>query len=443
MPNFKIPFLGDGITKGDVVKLLVKVGDSVKRDQGLFELETDKAVMEVPSDVDGNITNIMIKPGDKVKPEQVVMQIEASASVLAAPVAAEKQKPTPAPTSAPVAVAPVAAETKTKPEAPLSPPKSADRFEGRPETNGHVKDERLLPAGPSVRRFARELGVDLGKVAGTGPRGRISSDDVKSFVRVSAKAPSAAGTTSGAMGPQALPDFTKWGATHREPMSNVRRATAQKLSRDWSTGPQVTQFDEADVTKLEELRKQFAPRVEKAGGALTMTAILLKISAAALKTFPQFRGSLDFANEEVVFKDYFHIGVAADTERGLLVPVIRDVDQKNLTELSVELTEKAARARERKLTLEEMQGSVFTISNLGGIGGTNFTPIVNQPDAAILGVSRAQTKPVWNGKEFAPRRIMPLALSYDHRLIDGADAARFLRWICQAVEEPFVLSVEG
>ncbi len=439
MPDFKIPFLGDGIAKGDVVKVLVKVGDTVKVDQGLFELETDKAVLEVPSDVAGKITKIMIKPGDKVKPEQAVMQIEASAStsVAAGPVPAEKPKP------APVAAAPVAAETKksvaTKTEPPLAPPLKR----GGMETNGQVKDDRLLPAGPSVRRFARELGVDLAQVDGSGPHGRIVIDDVKLFVRTSAKIPSAGGATVGAVGPQALPDFSKWGDTHREPMSGVRRATAQKLARDWSTGPQVTQFDEADVTNLEKLRKQFAPLAEKAGGALTFTAILLKVSAAALKVFPNFRGSLDFNTEEVVFKDYYHIGVAVDTERGLLVPVIRDVESKNLIQLSVELTEIAGRARDRKLTIEEMQGSVFTISNLGGIGGTNFSPIVNQPDAAILGVSRAQTKPVWNGKKFEPRRIMPMSLSYDHRLIDGADAARFLRWVCQAVEEPFVLSVEG
>lgn len=439
MPDFKIPFLGDGITKGDVVKLLVKIGDTVKRDQGLFELETDKAVMEVPSDVDGKITNIMIKPGDKVKPEQVVMAIEPSAASAPAKPAETKEPTKLAPTAAKIAEQqeePVAAKVVATPVAPAA--KTPQH-----ETNGHVKDDRLLPAGPSVRRFARELGVDLGNVAGSGPQGRITIDDVKLYVRTSAKVPSTGGASIGAIGPQALPDFTKWGATHREPMSNVRRATANKLARDWSTGPQVTQFDEADVTNLEKLRKQFSPQVEKAGGSLTMTAILLKISAAALKVFPQFRGSLDFNSEEVVFKDYFHIAVAVDTERGLLVPVIRDVDQKNLIQLSVELSDKAERARERKLTIEEMQGSVFTISNLGGIGGTNFTPIVNQPDAAILGVSRAQTKPVWNGKEFEPRRIMPLALSYDHRLIDGADAARFLRWICQAVEEPFVLSVEG
>lgn len=438
MPNFKIPFLGDGITKGDVVKLLVKVGDTVKRDQSLFELETDKAVMEVPADFDGKITNILIKAGDKVTPEQSVIEFEGAA--VTAPVAAQPSAPkAEAPKPAPAPVAEKKAEPVVAQKIAAAPVAPAPIVNG----NGHHKDDRLLPAGPSVRRFARELGVDLAQVSGSGPHGRIMIDDVKLFVRTSSKTPSGGGATVGAIGPQPLPDFTKWGATHREPMSNVRRATAQKLARDWSTGPQVTQFDEADVTNIEKLRKQFAPLAEKAGGALTMTAILLKISAAALKVFPNFRGSLDFTSEEVVFKDYYHIGVAVDTERGLLVPVIRDVDQKNLIQLSVELTEKAERARERKLAMDEMQGSVFTISNLGGIGGTNFTPIVNQPDAAILGVSRAQMKPVWNGKEFEPRRIMPLALSYDHRLIDGADAARFLRWICQAVEEPFVLSVEG
>jgi pyruvate dehydrogenase E2 component (dihydrolipoamide acetyltransferase) len=293
-----------------------------------------------------------------------------------------------------------------------------------------------------VRRFARELGVDLSRVNGSGPRGRISIEDVKAHVK------------SGMQGgvkvmrddvpvPLALPDLAKWGPVRREPMSSVRRSTANKLSRDWSSGPQVTQFDEADVTNLETLRKKFAPQVEKSGGALTVTSILIKFSAAALNVFPKFRGSLDFQTEEVVYKEYTNIGVAVDTERGLLVPVIRDVNLKTLTQVSVELTAMSQRARERKLTLEEMQGSVFTISNLGGIGGTGFTPIVNQPDAAILGVSRAQVKPVWNGSEFVPRRILPLSLSYDHRLIDGADAARFLRWICDAMEEPFVLALEG
>lgn len=436
MPDFKIPFLGDGITKGDVVKLLVKEGDAVKKEQPLFELETDKAVMEVPSDVEGKVTKILIKQGDKVAIDQVVMQIEGAVQAQTSAPVAVPAPPQPVATPAPVQKPePIAVKTEPAP--------AAQPFTAKPETNGHVKDDRVLPAGPAVRKFARELGVDLGQVSGTGPGGRILIDDVKLYVRSSAKIPQTGGAAVGSLAPQPLPDFTKWGDTHREPMSNVRRATATKLSRDWSTGPQVTQFDEADVTQLEALRKQFAPRVEKAGGALTMTAILLKISAAALKVFPNFRGSLDFASEEVVFKDYYHIGVAVDTERGLLVPVVRDVDKKNLTELSIELTTLAARARDRKLALDEMQGSVFTISNLGGIGGTNFTPIVNQPDAAILGVSRTQTKPVWNGKEFEPRRILPLALSYDHRLIDGADAARFLRWVCQALEEPFVLSVEG
>ncbi len=249
-----------------------------------------------------------------------------------------------------------------------------------------------------------------------------------------------AGATAGVQA-EPLPDFEKWGAIERQPMSKVRETTAQHLSYAWSTIPHVTQFDKADITDLENLRKQYAGQVQNKGGKLTLTAILLKVAAQALKKFPQFNASVDMIHKEIIFKKYVNIGVAVDTERGLLVPVIKDVDQKSITELSVELSELSGKARERKLGLEEMQGGNFSISNLGGIGGTGFTPVVNAPEVAILGVSRSEMQPVFKDGQFVPRLILPLSLSYDHRIIDGADAARFLRWVCQALEQPFLLAL--
>jgi len=240
-----------------------------------------------------------------------------------------------------------------------------------------------------------------------------------------------------------LPDFSKWGEIEREPMSKVREKTATHLSGAWATVPHVTQFDKADITEMEKLRKQFAPKAEAEGGKLTMTAILLKICAAALRVFPQFNASVDMQNKEIVYKKYLNIGVAVDTDRGLLVPVIRDVDDKNIVDLSVELTQIAQKTRDRKLSLEEMQGGNFTISNLGGIGGTAFTPIVNAPEVAILGVSRSKYEPVYDNGKFEPRLMLPLSLSYDHRLIDGADGARFIRWVVEAIEQPFKIVLEG
>jgi len=249
-----------------------------------------------------------------------------------------------------------------------------------------------------------------------------------------------AGVRGGAI---ALPDFTKWGDVERQPMRAIRRKTAERMAAAWSTVPHVTQGDKADISELEQLRQKYAKRVEAAGGKLTITAIALKVIASALKVFPQFNTSLDLASEEVVFKKYIHVGVAVDTEAGLLVPVIRDVDQKNIVQLSTELQQVAEKAKARKLSLEEMEGGSFTISNLGGIGGTYFTPIVNLPEVAILGMSRSVMEPVWKDGQFVPRLLMPLSLWYDHRIIDGADAIRFVRWVCEALEQPFVMSLQG
>ena len=301
-----------------------------------------------------------------------------------------------------------------------------------------------VPAAPHVRRLAREIGVDIHEVKGIGPGGRISEDDVKAHAKVAADRGRSGAIGAGpAVRPAQLPDFAKWGKIERVSMRGVRRKTAEHLWEAWTTIPHVTQQDKADITELEQLRARFAPKAEEAGGKMTVTAIALKVCASALKVFPQFNASIDMAKEEIVYKQYINIGVAVDTDRGLLVPVIRDVDKKNIVELAAELTQLSKKARDKKLTPAEMEGGTFTITNLGGIGGTGFSPIVNYPEVAILGLSRSSMEPVWMNGKFEPRQVLPLSLSYDHRLIDGADAARFLRWIAEAFEQPFLLSVQG
>jgi pyruvate dehydrogenase E2 component (dihydrolipoamide acetyltransferase) len=299
------------------------------------------------------------------------------------------------------------------------------------------------PAGPSVRRIARELGVDIRQVTGTGPGGRITVEDVQGYVREALSSGAGGGSPApaGAPSAQPLPDFSKWGEVERKPISNVRRKTAEHLGHAWNVVPAVTQYDKADITALEELRKKYSPMAERAGGKLTVTAIALKVLAGAVKKFPQFAASLDMARGLLIYKKFSNIGVAVDTDRGLLVAVIRDVDRKGIVDLSVELAKVSEKARAGKLTLDEMSGGVITISNLGGIGGVGFSPIVNWPEVAILGISRGSHEPVWDGSQFRPRLMLPLSLSYDHRVIDGADAARFLRWVADAFENPFVLAL--
>ena len=283
--------------------------------------------------------------------------------------------------------------------------------------------------------------MDIAQVKGAGPGGRISQEDVKLHIRLLNAQRPAAGPAPAAAPP--LPDFSRWGNVDRQPLSNVRRVTAERLLQAWTTNPQVTQFDKADITEVEQWRKEYGKCADAAGGKLTLTAILLKVAAAALKRFPQFNASLDMARNEVVYKQYINIGVAVDTDRGLLVPVVREVARKNIVQLAIELAQIAEKARSKKLSPDDMQGGCFTISNLGGIGGTGFTPIVNPPEVAILGVARGSFEPVWNGSEFKPRLLVPLSLSYDHRLIDGADGIRFLRWLSEALQNPFVLLLEG
>jgi pyruvate dehydrogenase E2 component (dihydrolipoamide acetyltransferase) len=287
--------------------------------------------------------------------------------------------------------------------------------------------------------LAREIGVDINAVPGSGPGGRIRLEDVKGYARQRLT-----DTRGDVLQPVAmeLPDFTKWGEVERQAMSGIRRKTAEHMAQAWATIPHVTQFARADITELEQLRQRYAAKAETAGGKLTITAIVVKVVVAALKRFPQFNASVDVAHEEVVYKKFYHIGVAVDTDRGLLVPVIRNVDRKGIIEIAVELSQIAERARNRKTPLEELQGGTFTVTNLGGIGGTYFSPIINAPEVAILGLARSSTEPVYVNGQFEPRLILPFALSYDHRLIDGADGARFVRWVAEALQEPFLMALE-
>jgi pyruvate dehydrogenase E2 component (dihydrolipoamide acetyltransferase) len=461
VPDFVIPELGEGVAGGDVVRILVKPGDALKKDQPVLELETDKATIEVPSNVAGVVKALTIKTGDKVKVGQVVLTVDDSASAAGAapadksaggaapaeqaPKAAAARSDAKPPEPAAAAHEDLAgAEPPPVEDAQITPSKVVDIGRGTPARSAPASGAPLpgggglVPAAPSTRRTARELGVDITQVEGTGPGGRISVDDVKGHARA---ALTGGGGTVARVASGPLPDFSQWGEVEVQPMRNIRRVTAERLSAAWATIPLVTQCDKSDITELEKLRQKYAKTAEKAGGKLTITAIALKVIAGALKTFPQFNSSVDMAGQSIVLKKYVHIGVAVDTDRGLIVPVIRDVDKKGIVQLSVELAQFAEKTKAGKLAPAEMQGGSFTISNLGGIGGTYFTPLVNAPEVAILGMSRAVTEPVWNGTAFEPRLMMPLSLSYDHRVIDGADGARFLRWVCEAFEQPFVLNL--
>ncbi len=447
-PNdFKLPELGENIEQGELVRLMISPGAKVSEGQPVMELETDKAVVEVPSSVTGVVKDILVKQGEKIKVGQVIFTLEGGA-------APQAEKPRHAPvehfseqTAARLTFqTAIQAEGKTEQQAlppdkpqPLPPSFTMPAQLGKVAGSDHGEP---VPAAPHVRRLARELGLDIHGVKGSGPGGRISEDDVKNYSK-SLLASATAAPRGSQFAQPTLPDFTKWGKIERVSIRGVRRKTAEHLWQAWTTIPHVTQQDHADITELEQLRARFAPKAQEAGGKMTVTAIALKVCASALKIFPQFNASLDMAIEEIVYKQYINIGVAVDTDRGLLVPVIRDVDKKNIVELATELTQLSVKAREKKLTPEEMQGGTFTITNLGGIGGDGFSPIVNHPEVAILGLSRSSMQPIYIGGKFEPRLVLPLSLSYDHRLIDGADAARFLRWIAEAFEQPFLLSVQG
>ncbi|HEY6765655.1 MAG TPA: dihydrolipoyllysine-residue acetyltransferase [Candidatus Sulfotelmatobacter sp.] len=449
--EFKLPELGENISQGDLVRLMIAPGTKVTEGQPVMELETDKAVIEVPSSVSGIVKDVKVKEGEKIKVGQIIFTLESGGS---APSEQPRAQTTPVEHmsgqhGARLAFqAAIRAEGKTEEEAlpPDRPAESLPSF-SMPAQLGKVagtEHREPVAAAPHVRRLARELGIDIYEVKGNGPGGRISDDDVKAHAKGMLLSATAQQTPiAGHLASPKLPDFAKWGKIEKISMRGVRRKTAEHLAESWNTIPHVTQQDRSDITELEQLRSRFAPKAEQAGGKMTVTAIALKVCSAALKVFPQFNASIDIEKEEIVYKQYINIGVATDTDRGLLVPVIRDVDKKNIVELAVELSQLSKKAREKKLTPAEMEGGTFTITNLGGIGGIGFTPIVNHPEVAILGLSRSRMEPEWINGKFEPRLILPLSLSYDHRLIDGADAARFLRWIAEAFEQPFLLSVQG
>ena len=445
--EIRVPAVSEGVTEGTVVNITVAVGDSVEVEQTLLELETDKAVVEVPSSHAGKITEVLVAEGDRVAIGAVIMVLESSGGgeEVEAPEIDSEEVPAPVLEAEPVSTVVTEQVEPAEPQASSTPP----RDEPQVDLSTVRRNDLVAPAAPSVRRLARDLGVDIYQVQGTGPGGRISEDDVRNFVRETMQritgggsVPSVVGEFPGLHAQRPLPDFSRWGAIRREPLSRVRELTADSMGYAWSTIPMVTQYDNAQITEVEAFRQKTNQRAS-AENRLTMTAIMVKVCAAALKAFPGVNSSLDLANKELVLKDYVHIGVAVDTPGGLLVPVIRDADQKGIERLATELNGLAEKTRERKISPADMEGGTFTISNLGGVGGTSFTPIVYAPQVAILGISTATMQPVWDGNQFVPQLIMPLSLTYDHRVVDGADGARFLRWICEALENPLNLVMKG
>jgi pyruvate dehydrogenase E2 component (dihydrolipoamide acetyltransferase) len=423
----KVPDIGD-FKDVPVIEVLVKPGDSVKKDDSLVTLESDKATMEVPAPSAGTVKEIRVKIGDKVGEGTTILTMEPEGAAAAPAKPAASAPAQAAPSSAP-APAPAAAPTPAAPPAPLPPVADA----GGSRSIAH--------ASPGVRRFARELGVDLSRVKGSGPKARILKEDIQGFVKGAlagggaAVAASAGGSSFAGLGLPAWPkvDFAKFGPIEAQPLTRIQKISGPALTRNWVMIPHVTQFDEADITELEAFRAKVNEENAKAGIKVTPLAFLIKAVIAALKKYPTLNSSLD--GDNLILKRYWNIGFAADTPQGLVVPVIKNADQKGVIELAKESSELAAKAREGKLGPAEMQGGTFTISSLGGIGGTAFTPIVNAPEVAILGVSKAAMKPVWNGSEFAPRLMMPLSLSYDHRVVDGALGARFTAYLAQVISD--------
>ena len=464
MTEFKLPELGENIDQGDLVRLMISPGASVAEGQPVMELETDKAVVEVPSSVAGTVKEIRVKEGDKVKVGQVIFTVEngaggkiksatePKAQAMKAP--AEKQSP---PVQQAVPPSKTEAQAAAVSSAPaISAAVGATEFT-LPELGENIDQGDLvrlmISPGAKVSEGQPVMELETDKAVVEVPSsvtGTVKDVRVKEGEKV--KVGQLIFTLEG--GTATLPEKAKHApvehiSEQHEARLSVQAAmqaegkTAAHLREAWNTIPHVTQQDKADITELEQLRARFAPKAEEAGGKMTVTAIALRVCASALKIFPQFNASIDMAKEEIVYKQYINIGVAVDTDRGLLVPVIREVDKKNIVELAAELTQLSQKAREKKLAPAEMEGGTFTITNLGGIGGTGFSPIVNHPEVAIIGLSRSSMEPIWLNGKFEPRLVLPLSLSYDHRLIDGADAARFLRWIAEAFEQPFLLSVQG
>src|SRR5688572_199168 len=428
--DLRLPKLGEGAESGTVVSVLVKEGDAVTKGQTLIELENEKAVAPIPSTTAGTIAKIRVKEGDKISVGHVIATINESGGA-------------PAKAGAPAAKAAPAKRAQPEPEAE---PRVEEESEGEVAgEDGEGESEAAVAAAPSIRKIARELGINLAKVRGSERGGRIVMDDLRAYIqrlqKLAAQPKTGAAGTPRSTVPAERIDFSKWGEVTKKPVSPLRKTIARRMVENWNTVPHVTQFDEVDITSLNELRKKLSPAYEKKGAKLTLTPLVIKAVVEALKKHPIFNSSLDEAADEIVLKEYFHIGVAVDTEHGLFVPVIRNADKKSLLELSQELNAFADKARDRKLGLEDMQGGTFTISNQGGIGGAHFTPIVNKPEVAILGLGRGALKPVVRDGKIEPRLMMPIAISYDHRVIDGGTAARFTVDLLEAfanIKEPEV-----
>ncbi|GJL78345.1 MAG: hypothetical protein NPINA01_13340 [Nitrospinaceae bacterium] len=448
-----LPELGDGIESADVVSVSVSEGDEVEKDSTVFELETEKAVFDFPSPQSGRITEIRIKVGDTIKVGQVLFTLDSKENKEdnkkpegdskkqvsrreSSKAESKKQEPEKKESSKKDKEG---GEKKSIPDQEQDSKKEIKTDEPPPM---HAEEDQAgdtIPAGPATRKLARELGVKLSAVEGSARGGRITLEDVKSYVKNHLRSAQVAGKAP----VKELPDFSQWGPVERKPLSSLRRKVAENLSAAWSSVPLVTQFDEADITELEKMRKKNSAYVTERGGKLTITVFILKAVVASLKAFPQFNASLDLKTGELIYKKYFNVGVAVDTPSGLIVPVIKNVDGKSFTELAIELSELSKRARDRKVSLEELRGGNISISNLGGIGGTGFTPLVNPPDVAVVGLSRSRVSPVWKNETLEPRLIMPFSVSYDHRVIDGADGVRFSRSIAHELETFQELLLEG
>lgn len=468
--EIKLPQISEGVDSAEVAEVMVAAGDSISEGDSMIAVETDKASVEVPCTASGKIKEVKVKEGETITVGDVILVLEEADSGSEEPeedATADEKDEQPAEEESGTGKKAAVAEKDEQENDEGSDEKAESKDEGEPDgedeereatdTDGggqeateeeeppadEKQDDEKAPtavaAAPSARRLARELGVDIRSVKGSGAQGRISEADVKSVKENGAGVEASAGEKLATA--QDLPDFSKWGNIETQKLSRIRKAIAQSTSKSWSQIPHVTQFDQADVTDLENYRKKMQ---EKAGDLkITVTAILAKIAVSALQRFPTFNASLDLANQEIILKHYYHIGLAVDTEKGLLMPVIKDADKKSIYDIAAEITELSEKARNQKLAPEEMQGGTFVVSNLGGIGGTNFTPIIYHPQVAILGVSRTSIQPVYIEDAFQPRQILPLSLSYDHRVIDGAAGAKFLRWICNAIEDPLKAMLES
>ncbi|MFO7965374.1 MAG: 2-oxo acid dehydrogenase subunit E2 [Desulfobacterales bacterium] len=423
--EFKLPDPGEGIQEAEITEVLVSEGDEVEEEQSVLVIETDKASVEVPAPTAGIVKKIHVSAGDVVKVGEVLMIFEEADQAGKEPEEREEGE-------------------ESEPGREKEEAKDKKREEPAEKREEAAGKERPVPATPSTRRLGRELGIDLHKVPASGPRGRVTAEDVQTFAKEQKTAQGALEETTEAEAPSpaapSLPDFTQWGPVERRALRSVRRTTAKRMRLAWSQIPHVTHQDVADITDMEAFRQKHKTEIERKGGVLTLTAFVLKSTVAALKSHPRFNASIDMKSEEIILKKYYHIGVAVDTEKGLIVPVIRNVDRKSLTELALELFELAERTRNGKTKREDMTGGTFTVTNVGPLGGTGFTPIINYPQVAILGLARAKLQPVVYGSiddnEIVPRLLLPFALGFDHRIVDGADAARFVRMIIEVLENP-------